>query len=118
MNILITGAAGFIGFHTANLLLSSKYLVYGIDSLNNYYDVSIKKERIKILNKNWGKNFKFYKNNLMSERYLLNFINKNNIKIIIHLAAQAGVRHSLKKPMDYVQNNIVSTTNLMEASRK
>ena len=119
MNILITGAAGFIGFHTANLLLRSKFCVYGIDSLNNYYDVSIKKQRLKILNKNFGKKFKFYKNDMMSEKYLLNIINKNNIKIIIHLkAAQAGVRHSLKKPMDYVKNNIVSTTNLMEATRK
>jgi UDP-glucuronate 4-epimerase len=118
MNILITGAAGFIGFHTSNLLMKSGHKITGIDSLNNYYSVNLKKKRISILQKNWPKQFKFIKNNLNNEKYILNILKTKNISIIIHLAAQAGVRHSLKKPMDYVKNNIVATTNLMEAARK
>ena len=118
MNILITGAAGFIGFHTSNLLMKSGHKIIGIDSLNNYYSVNLKKKRISILQKNWPKQFKFIKNNLNNEKYILNILKTKNISIIIHLAAQAGVRHSLKKPMDYVKNNIVATTNLMEAARK
>ncbi len=118
MNIFITGVAGFIGYHTANLLLSSKAKVFGIDSLNKYYSVEIKKKRLNILKKNYKNNFVFKKNNLQNEKLIYNFIKKNKIDIIIHLAAQAGVRHSLKKPMDYVHNNISATTNLLEASRK
>ena len=118
MNILVTGAAGFIGYHTTDLLLQSGYRVFGIDSLNNYYSVKLKKQRIHELKKKWGKKFKFIKNNFSNEKFILNFLKKEKISIIIHLAAQAGVRHSLEKPMDYVKNNIVATTNLMEASRK
>ena len=120
MEVLITGVAGFIGFHTARLLLKSGFNVYGIDSLNKYYSVDIKKKRLKILKKisKSKKNFTFKKCNLQNEKIIFNFIKKNKIKIIIHLAAQAGVRHSLKKPMDYVTNNISATTNLLEASRK
>ncbi len=118
MNILITGAAGFIGFHTSNSILKSGHKVIGIDSLNNYYSVSLKKKRITQLKKDWPKNFIFIKNNLNNENSIANFLKKQKISIIIHLAAQAGVRHSLKKPMDYVKNNIVATTNLMEAARK
>ncbi len=120
MNILITGVAGFIGFHTALKLLNKKNNVYGIDSLNNYYDVKIKKLRLNLLKKKFSKTkkFGFYKNNLKNEKFLVNIIKKKKIKIVIHLAAQAGVRHSLKKPIDYVTNNIVATTNLLEACRK
>ena len=118
MNILVTGAAGFIGYHTVDLLLHSGYRVFGIDSLNNYYSVKLKKQRIHEIKKKWGKKFKFIKNNFSDEKFILNFLKKEKISIIIHLAAQAGVRHSLEKPMDYVKNNIVATTNLMEATRK
>lgn len=118
MNILVTGAAGFIGYHTTDLLLNSGYRVFGIDSLNNYYSVKLKKQRIHEIKKKWGKKFKFIKNNFSNEKFILNFLKKEKISIIIHLAAQAGVRHSLEKPMDYVKNNIVATTNLMEATRK
>jgi len=115
MRVLITGVAGFIGFHTANLLLKMGYKVYGLDSLNTYYSVAIKKKRIHNLK---NKNFFFKKCNLQNEKIIYNFIKQKKINIIIHLAAQAGVRHSLKKPMDYVTNNISSTTNLLEACRK
>ena len=118
MNILVTGAAGFIGFHTSGILAKSGNKVYGLDSLNNYYSIKLKKKRIFSLKRSWPKNFKFIKNNLNSEKTILEFLKKYKITIIIHLAAQAGVRHSLKKPQDYVKNNIVATTNLMEASRK
>ncbi len=118
MNILVTGAAGFIGFHLIKLLVKKKYNVLGIDSLNNYYDVNLKKKRLKILKVKENKNFKFIKNNLMTERSLIKIINNNNITIVIHLAAQPGVRYSLKKPAEYVKNNILASTNLFEACRK
>ena len=118
MNILITGAAGFIGFHTSIKLLEKDHKVYGIDSLNNYYSVKIKKDRLKLLKKLGKKNFCFFKNNLTNENYIIKIIKKYKISVIIHLAAQAGVRHSLKNPMDYVKNNIIPTTNLLEACKK
>jgi UDP-glucuronate 4-epimerase len=118
MNILITGAAGFIGFHTSIELLGKGHKIFGIDSLNRYYSVKIKQERLKLLRKIGKKNFYFFKNNLTQEKYLLNLIKKHKISIIIHLAAQAGVRHSLEHPMDYIKNNIIPTTNLLEATRK
>ena len=118
MNILITGAAGFIGFHTSIKLLDKGHKIIGIDSLNSYYSVNIKKERLKILKKIGKKNFSFSKNDLSKEKFIFNLIIKHKVNIIIHLAAQAGVRHSLKKPMDYVKNNIIPTTNLLEATRK
>ena len=118
MNILVTGAAGFIGFHTSNVLLKSGFNVFGLDSLNNYYSVKLKKKRILKLKKDFPKNFKFIKNNLNNEKLILDLLKKKKITIIIHLAAQAGVRYSLKQPLDYVKNNLAATTNLMEASRK
>ncbi len=118
MNIMVTGAAGFIGYHTSEVLIRSGHKVLGIDSLNKYYSVKLKKQRIAKLKKDWSKKFQFFKSDLSDEKVILRLLKKNRITIIIHLAAQAGVRHSLKKPMDYVKNNIVATTNLMEAARK
>ena len=93
---MITGSAGFIGFHLANFFLKKNCIVLGIDNLNNSYDVKIKKQRISILKKN--KNFFFYKKDIKN-------VNKLNIKkkidCIIHLAAEAGVRKSLKNPYLY-----------------
>ena len=106
MAILVTGCAGFIGFHTVNNLFI-KNSVIGIDCFNDYYDVNLKKARITELQKNkFSKNFKFYKSDLTNLKSLSSIFKKHKITKIIHLAAQAGVRHSLKKPKDYVDNNI------------
>jgi len=113
--ILVTGAAGFIGFNLSKLLLDQNYKVYGIDNLNTYYDVNLKKNRLKILKKN--KNFFFKKINIQNYKKVFNYIKKNKIKIIVHLAAQAGVRHSLNKPREYIDNNIIGFYNILEISR-
>ncbi len=112
--ILVTGCAGFIGFHTClNLLKRRKDKVIGIDNLNDYYDVNLKKERLKILKKN--KKFFFKKLDLGKKKEILNFIKKKNIKYVIHLAAQAGIRYSLKNPKKYFDSNILGFFNLLES---
>jgi UDP-glucuronate 4-epimerase len=110
--ILITGSAGFIGFHLAIFLLKKKFLVYGIDNYSNYYDVSLKKKRTSILKK--YKNFKFYKFDLTNRVKLKNFFKLNKFKKIIHLAAQPGVRLSLRNRYVYFKNNIEAFYNMME----
>ena len=83
MNILITGAAGFIGFHTSIELLDKGHKIYGIDSLNNYYSIKIKKERLKLLRKIGKKNFCFFKNDLSNEKYIINVIIFYQIDLIV-----------------------------------
>jgi UDP-glucuronate 4-epimerase len=120
MKYLITGAAGFIGYHLAkSILMHPKNLVFGIDNLNSYYDKNLKKNRILNLKKkyNQNKNFFFKKINLCDKKAISSFINKNKFQIIIHLAAQAGVRYSIINPYSYIDNNIVATTNLFEACK-
>ena len=114
MNILVTGAAGFIGFHTC-LSLQKKHKVYGLDNLNNYYDVNLKKSRLKLLKKN--KNFKFLKTDIENKN-LYNKFKSIKLDLIINLAAQAGVRHSLKDPFSYINSNILGQTNLLEFAVK
>ena len=114
MNILITGAAGFIGFHTC-LFLQKKHKIYGLDNLNNYYDVNLKKSRLKLLKKN--KNFNFLKTDIQNKN-LHNKFKRIKIDIIINLAAQAGVRHSLKDPFSYIDSNILGQINLLEFAKK
>tara|TARA_B100001057_G_scaffold490276_1_gene578205 strand:- start:3414 stop:4427 length:1014 start_codon:yes stop_codon:yes gene_type:complete len=116
MSILITGAAGFIGFHTALSLIKKKNRIIGIDNLNNYYDVGLKKDRLKILNKHKN-NFKFFKIDLTENKKLRKIIKENKIDKVINLAAQAGVRYSLKNPRDYLNSNIVGFFNLIEACK-
>lgn len=115
MNILVTGCAGFIGYHVACKFCSLDHRVFGLDSMNDYYDVNLKSARLAQLNKN--ENFHFVKNELLDYKWLTHFIESNNIKIIVHLAAQAGVRHSIKEPMTYVKNNLEAFTNILEAAR-
>lgn len=112
--ILVTGSAGFIGFHVCKELLSFEHTVLGIDSINDYYDVNLKKERIRILKT--YKNFTFRKQDLSLKATSKTF-SEFAPNIIIHLAAQAGVRHSLKSPHDYVRNNITAFLNILEYIR-
>jgi UDP-glucuronate 4-epimerase len=115
MKVLITGCAGFIGFHLAQLLIKKNIQVIGIDNINNYYDTNLKKNRIKILKQH--NNFTFYKFNLLERRKTDLLIKKNKIKILIHLAAQAGVRHSINNPNSYFKNNLEVFFNILEVSK-
>lgn len=116
--ILITGCAGFIGFHLSQFYLKKNFKILGIDNINDYYDQKLKTDRIKLLNKLGKKNFIFCKKDLRNKKVLKNLFKKHKIKEIFHLAAQAGVRHSLKKPEDYISNNINSFLNILELSRE
>ena len=116
MNIIITGCAGFIGFHTCKQLLKRKNIkIFGLDSLNKYYNIDLKKNRIKELKKN--NNFTFYKSDLTDELFLEKLFTKNKIKYVIHLAAQAGVRYSLINPRSYLKNNLIAFFNIMNVSK-
>ena len=116
MRILVTGCAGFIGYHLCLALSSeSSFKIFGIDNLNNYYDVNLKKNRLKNLRKT--QNFIFKKIDLINFNNLNLFIKKNKIDIIINLAAQAGVRFSIEKPEKYFDSNFVGFFNILEASR-
>ena len=114
--IYITGSSGFIGFHTAKRLLNKGIRVHGFDSMNTYYDLKLKKNRLNILKK--YKNFSFTKGLLENEKILSNSISKFKPSIIIHLAAQAGVRYSLENPKNYLNSNIVGTFNILKNAHK
>ena len=112
MKIFITGSSGFIGFHTSKKLLDKGFKVCGYDSMNSYYDVKLKKSRLNILKR--YKNFKFIKNKLENKKKLKKSILNFKPNVIIHLAAQAGVRYSLKNPDVYLQSNIIGTYNIIK----
>ena len=114
--LFITGSSGFIGFHVAKRYLDKGFKVYGFDSMNSYYDVKLKRSRLNILKK--YKNFSFTKGNLENQKKLNSSINKFKPSIIIHLAAQAGVRYSIKNPKIYLNSNIVGTFNVIECAKK
>ena len=118
MNILITGCAGFVGFHLSEFL-SKKYKkskIIGFDNINNFYSPILKKMRIKELKKN--KNFYFKKIDLENKKKIENIFKRNKIKIVIHLAAQAGVRDSLKIPNSYFKSNFIGFMNIINISNK
>ena len=113
---LITGVAGFIGFSLAINLLKKKNKIIGLDNLNNYYDINLKKNRLKILKK--FKNFNFIKVDLIDFKLLSNIFKKKNFSHVFHLAAQAGVRYSLEAPREYINSNILGFYNILELSKK
>ena len=112
--ILITGCAGFIGFHLTNKLLKNNKVI-GIDSLDKYYSIKLKKKRLTILKKN--KNFKFFKNDLNDFEKLKKNFKKSKIKYVIHLAAQPGVRISITNPYKTLKQNLLPFINILEFSR-
>lgn len=114
-NILITGCAGFIGFHLSKFLLKRNYKVFGIDNLNKYYDINLKTKRIKILNK--YRNFKLYKFDIAKKNFFRK-IKYAKIDKIFHFAAQAGVRYSLLNPEKYLKSNVVGTFNVLEFAKE
>ena len=116
MNFLITGSAGFIGFHLAMKLLKDGHMVHGFDGITDYYDQKLKRSRHNVLLKN--SNFIATEGILEDSKKLNSISNKFQPDVIIHLAAQAGVRHSLKYPRDYINSNIIGTFNVMEVARK
>lgn len=130
VKILVTGTAGFIGFHVVKKLLQQGYAVVGIDDINNYYDVELKyarlretginKEQIendKIIESSIYPGYRFMKMELSNSDALLSLFEEEQFTHVIHLAAQAGVRYSLKNPKAYIESNIVGFINLLEACR-
>ena len=113
---LITGTAGFIGFHLSKLLLKEGHLVLGYDGMTDYYDVNLKKERHSILLKN--RNFSAVEGMLEDYSELDKISTEFQPDVIVHLAAQAGVRYSLEYPRAYINSNITGTFNVMEIARK
>ena len=116
MKILITGSSGFIGFHLSKLLLEKGNKVCGYDSMNDYYDVKLKIARLNILKK--YKHFSFTKSKLENTKKLETIFYRFKPNIVIHLAAQAGVRYSLENPDTYIQSNIIGTYNVIKVSNK
>ena len=116
MKILVTGAAGFIGAFLCKKLLETRNdEIIGIDNLNDYYDVSLKEARLKMLSS--YKNFSFFKGDLADKAFIDNLFNNNNFDIVVNLAAQAGVRYSIDHPDVYIQSNIIGFYNILEACR-
>ena len=114
MKIIVTGCAGFIGFHLAKKFLKLNYKILGVDNLNNYYDKNLKLKRLQILKKN--KNFKFKKIDI-ADKNLLKVFKFFKPDYVVHLAAQAGVRHSISRPQDYTHSNLLGFANILEFSK-
>ncbi|RLQ93105.1 NAD-dependent epimerase [Falsibacillus albus] len=113
--VLITGCAGFIGFHVAKKLLAEGVKVVGLDNLNEYYDTKLKEDRLNILKTQ--SNFHFIKGSIENDELLESIFTQFKFDSVIHLAAQAGVRYSLKNPEVYIQSNLVGFANILECCR-
>jgi UDP-glucuronate 4-epimerase len=115
MKILVTGAAGFIGFHLSKRLLEDGYEVIGYDNMNSYYDVNLKNARLEILKREGS--FTFIKGDLEDKELLDSAFSENEPEYVVNLAAQAGVRYSLENPRAYIDSNIIGFLNILEACR-
>ena len=112
--VIITGVAGFIGFHLALKLIKKKYKIIGIDNLNDYYDKKLKKNRLKLIKNK----INFHKVDISNFNALENIFKKYNPEIVINLAAQAGVRYSLSNPKSYIKSNLIGFFNVIDLSKK
>src|SRR5690349_13217943 len=112
MRILVTGAAGFIGFHTARRLLERGDHVVGLDNLNAYYDPALKQARVALLEQH--RQFGFVKADLADTAAMNEVFSRGRFDAIVHLAAQAGVRYSVENPRAYVDSNVVGFLNILE----
>ena len=117
--ILLTGSAGFIGFHLCKKLLSDNFHVCGLDNLNDYYDLDLKEKRLKNIEDYVSQNklenkYSFNRCDLANKEDLKEIFLNNKFDIVINLAAQAGVRYSLDNPMSYVSSNLVGFINILE----
>lgn len=116
MNILITGGAGFIGSTLADKLIQENNKIFVIDNFNDYYDIKIKESNVK---NNLAKpNYKLYKADICDRKVVSDIFEQNNIDVVVHIAARAGVRPSLENPLEYVRSNIEGTINILENMRK
>lgn len=115
MRILVTGAAGFIGFHTAKRLMAAGMEVVGIDNCNNYYDVELKRDRLSLLRE--YENFQFSEIDLADRSAIETMFSNQTFDHVIHLAAQAGVRYSIENPHAYAESNLIGHLNILEGCR-
>ncbi|EQA54961.1 NAD-dependent epimerase [Leptospira kmetyi] len=131
MKLLVTGAAGFIGYHTVRKMIQAGHEVVGLDNLNDYYDVNLKLARLnelgidiqvvgveKEIKSRKNKNFRFIKADLSDQQKMETLFKNENFERVCHLGAQAGVRYSLTNPHAYVNSNIIGTLNILESCRK
>ncbi|MCL2013915.1 MAG: GDP-mannose 4,6-dehydratase [Oscillospiraceae bacterium] len=113
--VLVTGAAGFIGYHMSKLILGDGIRTVGFDNLNDYYDVNLKQSRLDILQQ--YDNFEFIKGDLTDKQTLGELFTRFKPQVVVHLAAQAGVRYSIENPLAYIDSNILGFVNILEACR-
>ncbi|MDZ7720280.1 MAG: NAD-dependent epimerase [Balneolaceae bacterium] len=128
MKVLITGTAGFIGFHLTKRLLEENFEIVGLDNINDYYDVKLKKDRLKetgideisednLVTSSSNSNYRFIKTDLGNKEVVEQLFESEQFDIVINLAAQAGVRYSLENPHSYIESNIVGFLNILEGCR-